>query len=171
MRYEYFLYSNIDRVNFVKSLPMFKWTERIVQELMPAIFEKLDKIRDKRFRIGQFICTGLAFNFAPVGFHHDQGDIAPAILSYFNGPFAPEPGFPSFLGGEFIMRCMGIKVLVNPRDNLISESRLFHEVGSVIGVRFNITSYFKTETFDNARVPENASWLFKENFGYNLGIK
>jgi len=49
-------------------------------------------------------------------------DIAPAILSYFPGPFPPDPDprFPSFYGGEFIMRCMGLKIFVSPQDNLIA---------------------------------------------------
>jgi len=170
-RYDYFLYSNVDKVKFVCLLPLWKWTERIVTELTPLIFEKLDKIKDKKFRVGQFLSTGLALNFVPVGFHNDCGDIAPAILSYFTGPFEKKPGYPVFFGGEFIMKCMGIQVLVNPQDNLITESRLFHEVGNVVGVRFNITSYFKNAQIMNMTIPKNGDWLFKENFGYDLEVK
>jgi len=38
------LYSEADPEKVVKSLPMFKWTEKVVKELMPLVFEKLDKV-------------------------------------------------------------------------------------------------------------------------------
>jgi len=57
----------------------------------------------------------------------------------------------------------------NNTNNNKQESRLFHEVGNVIGTRFNITAMFKKVVNINDKpILEGEEWLSKDNFGIDL---
>jgi len=146
----------------VKLLPMWTWVERVVDSI-PAGYKNANTIPEDK-RIGGFKISGLVLNFCPVSFHHDVNDFCPAILSYFKGPWK-DP----FIGGQFIIKCMGISFPVDPMDCIIFESRLFHEVGNVIGTRFNITSMFKSVGKINKKpILKGEEWLFQDNFGIDF---
>jgi len=162
-RMHYELYKEVDLQIFARSVPMWVWSELMLKKLLPQYYKNVSELRKKQpFNTGGYSCTGLVFNFTNTAFHHDKNDICPAIISYLSGPYVDEP----WSGGAFLVRCMGLRICVRPGDVLIFESRLFHEVESVLGVRFSVVSYCKKEKLDGKSLPRDMTWLSSPHFGF-----
>jgi hypothetical protein len=86
-------------------------------------------------------------------------DRSACLLTYLHGPFQNR-----WMDGAFLVRIFGLRVPVNPRDVVLYQSQLWHEVAPTTGVRLSLVSYCK-EFPSNTYAPENLDWVFKSDFG------
>jgi len=165
-RNKFDVYSEIlDKMGMMKKLlPMWIWSQKVVDS-MPEGYLGISKGIPVDKKIAGTNVSGLVLNFDAVAFHHDMNDVAPAILSYFEGPHTLASDGDAFYGGEFVVRCMGLQLVVDPLDTVIFESNIFHEVHRPMGVRFNITSMFKAHPNIQSKENSEHTWLFLEHFG------
>jgi len=137
---EYYLYEEVDPNLLVRSLPMFEWSDIVLHKYLSQYVSIVNSKRHNKLRVGQYLVSGLVFNYTDCDIHHDLKDLCPAILSYVNPPpykcHIHVNGIPeqNWFGGEFLIRCMGIKICVNPGDVILFESRIFHEVEKPVPV-------------------------------------
>lgn len=87
------------------------------------------------------------------------------LLTYLEGPYQGR-----WHGGAFLIRMLGLRVPVRPKDIVLFVSRLWHEAESSTGVRFSLVSYIKKFGYQNSGiekilVPEEIKWVFEKDFG------
>jgi len=160
------LYKEVEEDLFKLTLPYWLWVDKFYGGFSPKTFNKVSEENPHGLKIAGSTFNGLAFNFASCWGHRDQKDIAAALLSYYHGPH--EDGWTC---GAFVARMIGLKIPVRARDNLIYDSRLWHEVEEAMGTRFGSVSYAKKlgskeRGVEDINVPLDFGWITDPLFGW-----
>jgi len=72
---------------FVRSLPIWVWSNKFYQLIAPETFKKMTKVNHEMHIAGLEGPNQLVLNFSNVKLHNDPGDTGPALLAYYHGPF------------------------------------------------------------------------------------
>jgi len=157
-------YSEVrDSKTFVLSAPLLIWAQKIYQTMALQAFEDMVKQNSKRkdlYFCGINTPNQVVLNCGNAQLHDDPVDTSLALLSYYWGPF----DLP-WLDGELKIHEALLQIEPSPRDAILLDGALYHNVNSENGERFNTTIYNKNLT-ENGVLPEQLQWTTEKYFGF-----